>query len=181
MRYLDVNRLNELYTRLEQQALDDFRREGFAEAPRLVRSVDLRYVGQNWELSVALPGGELTGADFEKAADLFASEHERFYGYSIPGEELELLAVNVAAVGSRHEIELPKIGTGSGPDPIDRRGAVFDANEGRIETAVYRRDDFTAGATIDGPAIVGQNDATTLIPPGSTARVDEYGNLLITV
>lgn len=181
MRYLDVGKLNELFGNVERRALDDFRREGFGEAPRLLRSVDLRYVGQNWELSVALPGDELTEADFEKAALLFAAEHERFYGYSIPGEELELLAVNVAAVGSRHEIELPKIGAGTARDPIDRRGVVFDASEGRLDTAVYSRDDFPAAATIDGPAIVGQNDATTLIPPGSTAQVDDYGNLLITV
>jgi N-methylhydantoinase A len=181
LRFLDLGRANELFAGLERQALADFRREGFAEVPRLVRSIDARYVGQNWELTVAMPGGELRREDFEQAAALFEQEHERFYGYSIPGEELELLTFNVAAVGSRHTVEFPRVEPGPPPEPIDRRPVVFRAEEGPLETAIYRRETFPSGAVIDGPAIVGQVDATTLVPPGTAARVDEYGNLLIAV
>jgi N-methylhydantoinase A len=181
LRFLDLDRANELFAGLEQQALADFRREGFDEVPRLVRSIDMRYVGQNWELTVAMPGGALRNEDFEQAAALFEQEHERFYGYSIPGEELELLTFNVAAVGSRHSVEFPRLVPGPLPDPIDRRPVVFRADEGAVETAIYRRETFPAGITIEGPAIVGQVDATTLVPPGTAARVDEYGNLLIAV
>lgn len=180
LRFLDLGRANELFEALERRALDDFRREGFAEAPRLVRSTDMRYVGQNWELSVAMPGGTLGSEDFERAATLFEREHERFYGYSIPGEEIELLTFNVAAVGARHTVELPRIEPGPAPAPIDRRGVVFRADDGPVETAVYRRETFPAGCQVQGPALIGQIDATTLLPPGSSARVDEYGNLLIT-
>lgn len=181
MRFLDLERVNSLFAELEQRAVDDFRREGFEEPPALVRSIDMRYVGQNWELSVSMPGGELTKADFERSAKLFEEEHERFYGYSIPGEELELLSFNVAAVAVRHEVELPRLEPGPAPEPIDRRGVVFEADAGAVETAIYRRDSFPAGIEIEGPALVGQVDATTLIPPGSVARVDEYGNVLITI
>ncbi|MCL4288855.1 MAG: hydantoinase/oxoprolinase family protein [Thermoleophilia bacterium] len=180
LRFLDLGRANELFEALERRALDDFRREGFAEAPRLVRSTDMRYVGQNWELSVAMPGGTLGSEDFERAATLFEREHERFYGYSIPGEEIELLTFNVAAVGARHTVELPRIEPGPAPAPIDRRGVVFRADDGPVETAVYRRETFPAGCQVQGPALIGQIDATTLLLPGSSARVDEYGNLLIT-
>jgi N-methylhydantoinase A len=141
----------------------------------------MRYVGQNWELAVSMPGAELTREDFARAEKLFEQEHERFYGYSIPGEELEMLTFNVAAVGKRHTIKLPRLEPGPAPEPIDHRRVVFNAEDGQVETAVYRRDTFPAGATIEGPAIVGQVDATTLLPPGSRARVDDYGNLHITV
>ncbi len=57
----------EVFGALEQRAADDFRAEGFAEAPQLVRSIDMRYVGQNWELNVPMPGGELTADDFAAA------------------------------------------------------------------------------------------------------------------
>jgi len=181
LRQLDLARANELFAALERRALEDFRREGFTEAPRLVRSIDVRYVGQNWELTVAMPGGELTRADFEQAAETFGEEHERFYGYSIPGEELELLTFNVAAVGTRHTVELPRIETGSLPDPIARRPVIFTAEDGPVETAVYRRESLPAGVELEGPAIVGQVDATTLLPPGAVARIDEHANLLITV
>lgn len=181
MRYLDVEKASEIFSGLEQQALDDFRHEGFDEAPQLLRSIDLRYVGQNWELNVAIPAGAVTEAEFDAAAKLFEEEHERFYGYSIPGEELEVLTFNVAAVGTRHAVELPRLAEGDAPQPLERRGAVFDAEAGPVETAVYDRDAFVAGMEIEGPAIVGQNDATTLLPPGSTTSVDEYGNLLVRV
>jgi N-methylhydantoinase A len=181
MRFLDLERVNELFRRLEQRAVDDFRAEGFTEPPRLVRSIDVRYVGQNWELSVPMPGGELTAADFERAERLFEEEHQHFYGYSIPGEELELLTFNLAAAGTRHSIELPRIPSGGAPEPIARRGVVFQAADGPVETAVYRRDTVPAGAEIQGPAIVGQVDATTLLPPGASARVDDLGNLTVTV
>jgi len=128
-----------------------------------------------------MPGGELTRADFEQAAQTFGEEHERFYGYSIPGEELELLTFNVAAVGTRHTVELPRIETGPAPDPIARRPVVFRADDGPVETAVYRRESLPAGVELAGPAIVGQVDATTLLPPGAVARVDEHANLLIQV
>jgi N-methylhydantoinase A len=181
MRDMDIDAVNEVFQALEARAARDFRQEGFVEAPRLVRSVDVRYVGQNWELNVPLPGGELTDRDIAAGAKSFEDEHERFYGYSIPGEELELLTFNVAAVGTRHSVELPKLAGGPQPEPIDRRPVVFVADEGAVETAVYDRSSFRAGTEIAGPAVVGQVDATTLLSPGSVGRVDEYGNLMITV
>jgi N-methylhydantoinase A len=181
LRFLDVDRANSIFSELERKALDDFEREGFTEPPRLLRAIEVRYVGQNWELAVELPGGELTVEDFARATELFQAEHERFYGYSIPGEELEVLTFNVAAVGSRYAIELSTIEPGPMPEPVDIRGVVFDAASGPVETAVYRRETMPAGCSIEGPAVVGQVDATTLLPPGSTGRVDSYGNLLVTV
>ena len=181
MRDLDIDAVNDVFQALEARGARDFRQEGFVEAPRLVRSVDVRYVGQNWELNVPLAGGQLTAGDIAAGAKSFEDEHERFYGYSIPGEELELLTFNVAAVGTRHSVELPKLAGGPQPEPIDRRPVVFMADEGAVETAVYDRSSFRAGTEIAGPAVVGQVDATTLLPPGSVGRVDEYGNLMITV
>ena len=92
-----------------------------------------------------------------------------------------MLTFTVAAVGTRHPIELPRIAPGRVPEPVARHGVIFSAGDGPVETAVYRREDFPAGIQIEGPAIVGQVDATTLVPPGAVARVDELANLLITV
>ena len=64
MSRLDVDAAREVFAALEQRAAEDFRAEGFSEAPQLVRSIDMRYVGQNWELNVSMPGGELTADDF---------------------------------------------------------------------------------------------------------------------
>jgi N-methylhydantoinase A len=181
MRQLDLERTNAVFADLEAQAAGDFEREGFSEPPLVSRSVDLRYVGQNWELSVGLPPGPLSSEDFERAEREFETEHERFYGYSIEGEELEVLTFKLSAVATHHSLRLPRLPARAAAMPIGHRAVVFDADAGPVETALYQREALPAGCAIEGPALIGQVDATTLIPPGSSARVDDYGNLHITV
>jgi len=181
MRYLDLDRVNEIFAGLEQQAADEFRKEGFASAPLLSRTIDLRYVGQNWELSVELPGGTLTRADLDTAAQRFHDEHERVYGYALPEEELEILTFSLTAVGTRHTLDLPEIPEGPAPEPIGTRDVFFSGSEEAVTTPLYWRGDLPANTTINGPALVGQLDTTTLLPPGSTATTDSYGNLHVTV
>ncbi len=181
MSRLDVDRINELFSGLEQQATDEFRAEGFATAPVLTRRIDLRYVGQNWELTVDVPGGTLTTADLEAAAQHFHDEHHRVYGYSLPEEELEILTFSLTAIGSRGALDLPTIDDGPAPDPIGRRSVWFSGFKEPLDTPLYWRGDLTSTTTIEGPALVGQLDTTTLLPPGSVTTVDTYGNLHVTV
>ena len=181
MRHLDLARVNEIFETLDRQAGDEFLAEGFVEPPLVRRAIDLRYVGQNWELSLELPAGTLEQQDFTDVEERFAAEHERFYGYHLPGEELEILTFKLAALGTRHELELPRLAAGPLPDPVARRGVVFSGDDVAVDTPLYRREELPADARITGPALVGQVDATTLLPPGSESRVDEYGNLHVTI
>ena len=181
MRHLDLERVHRIFEALERQAAEEFAAEGFTEPPLVQRAVDLRYVGQNWELSLDLPSGALSRDDFVDVEDRFAAEHERFYGYHLPGEELEVLTFKLAALGTRHELELPRVESGSPPAPIARRAVVFSGDTAPVETPLYRREELPAGGTIAGPALIGQIDATTLLPPGSDGRIDEYGNLHVTI
>ena len=181
MRHLDLDRVNQIFEALERQAAGEFVAEGFSEPPLVRRAVDLRYVGQNWELSLELPAESLTREDFTDVEERFAAEHERFYGYHLPGEELEILTFKLAALGTRHELELPRVAEGPAPEPIARRAVVFSGDDAPVDTPLYRREELPAEFTIAGPALIGQIDATTLLPPGSEARVDEYGNLHVTI
>lgn len=181
MRHLDLDRVNRIFEALERQATGEFVAEGFSEPPLVRRAVDLRYVGQNWELSLELPAESLTREDFTDVEERFAAEHERFYGYHLPGEELEILTFKLAALGTRHELELPRVAEGPAPEPIARRAVVFSGDDAPVDTPLYRREELPAEFTIAGPALIGQIDATTLLPPGSEARVDEYGNLHVTI
>ena len=140
----------------------------------------MRYVGQSWELDVALPGGTLTAEDFADAVARFDAEHERFYGYANAGEECELLHFNLTATATHDEVALPKIGPAPDPVPLARRDVFFGAGEANpVPTPVYRREELGIGAVLEGPAIIGQLDSTTLVPPAATATVDAFGNLLI--
>jgi N-methylhydantoinase A len=182
MRFLDIDRVNEIFAALERQAAEEFRAEGFTEPPLLTRTVDVRYVGQNWELGIDVPVGRVaTLQDFLDVGERFASEHERFYGYDLPGEELEILTFKLSAVGSRHELPLPTVPTTGDAAPIGRRAIVFADSLEPVETPLFRRETLPAGTGIAGPALIGQVDSMTLLPPGSDARVDEFGNLHVTI
>jgi N-methylhydantoinase A len=130
---------------------------------------------------VRLPGGELRIEDLVQATEHFAAEHERFYGYHLPGEELEILTFKISAVGTRHDLAVPHLAEGPMPDPIGTRAVVFSDSTEAVDTPLYDREILPAKATISGPALLGQTDSTTLLPPGSTARVDEHANLHITI
>ena len=173
MRDLDLDRVSAIFGDLEGQAVEEFRHENFREAPVLSRAIDVRYVGQNWELEIPVPGGETREADFDEVARRFADEHERFYGYHLPGEELEILTFKVSAIGSRHELALPRIASGATPAPIARRPVVFADGVEPVETPLYRREALPAGADDRGAGARGtgrRDDAAAARERGARRR-----------
>ncbi|MFN8524822.1 MAG: hydantoinase/oxoprolinase family protein [Chloroflexota bacterium] len=156
--------------------------EGFGRADRLLsRWVAMRYRGQNHELSVAMPPGPITAETVVAVVEGFYAEHERAYGYAVRGEPTELVTFRVEAVGLMPKAPLAAEPLGS-EEPeagatIGHRQVQFEG--GAACVPVYSREGLRAGNRIDGPAIVEQLDATTVLLPEQTARVDGYRNLLI--
>jgi len=93
-------------------------------------------------------------------------------------DDVEIVTLRVAAVGAveKPRQPVPPPGDGSAPVPIGDREVYFDGAFRR--TALYDRAGLARGATFDGPAIVNEEGATTVIPPGFVARIDDYGNLV---
>ena len=159
----------------------DFRHEGFDEAPRLVRSIDMRYVGQNWELDVPMPRRRADRRRLRRLrAALFEAEHERFYGYSIPGEELELADVQRRC---RRDAAYDRAAAAR-DGPAARAARAPRAVDASRRTRVRSRPPSTtatrsgAGTEIDGPGAWSvRSTRRRSLPPGSDGRVDEYGNL----
>ncbi|QDL94684.1 hydantoinase/oxoprolinase family protein (plasmid) [Paroceanicella profunda] len=140
---------------------------------RAEASADMRYAGQAYELRVPLAGLALTAPEITQA---FHREHERIYGFRDTGAEVELGTARLAVIGLTPDLDAPDWPAGSGAPaptghrPLFRRGAW-------VEAAVYRREALGAGHALCGPAIVEQDDTTTVILPGWYARVDSAGNL----
>jgi N-methylhydantoinase A len=159
-------------------ALQELHRRGEAEmkAEGIERSrtkasdfVDLRYRGQSYELTVPY------GARF---VDAFHRLHERRYGYSAPGREVELVNVRTVFTGRTAKPKFRRASRQSRkPVPLEMRPVWFDGK--RIRTAVYDREKLGFGHRFDGPAIVGEYSSTTLVPPGFRCVVDEYLNLVL--
>ena len=154
------------------------------EARRVARTVDMRYAGQNYELSVPLPDGPVTMAILDALAAGFAAAHERMYGFIAEGETVQLVTYRVEATGV-----VPKAAFRAAPDAgpdasaavVGRRDVWLPEAGSFVSCPVYDREKLRPGNRIEGPAIVEQMDATTVVLPDMTAYVEPYLNLVLEV
>ncbi len=158
------NTLADLRKRLEgmlAQARADLRGEGIASsAMTFMPSVDMRYVGQSFELNIPY------GKNLVKA---FHSAHEARYGHAFQERSAEIVTVRLQAVGS---VEKPVIGA----EPVQTQPAVPLQQKNGL--TFYDREALLPGMTFAGPALVFQLDSTVYVAPGWVARVDAYRNLI---
>ncbi len=158
-------------------------REGVAVADRrMARVLDLRYHGQSHELPVPLPSGPLTPADVDRVREAFHAAHERAYGYAAREDTVELVNVRLTAIGVSPKPRRPALprATGDFTSAIKgHRPVWFAETHGFARCAVVDRGHLAWGHVVPGPAAIEEMDATTLVHPGSRARVDEHGNLLL--
>lgn len=175
--------LEHAFADLRDQADTWFADEEIVPAAReLSRSVDMRYAGQNYELPIAVPEGPLTGATLDVLAERFVAAHRQRYGFIADGEPVQLVTFRIEAVGLVRKAAFQPH-EDSGPDAsaaiIDKRDMWLAEAGGFVSCPVYDRDRLDAGNRISGPAIIEQMDATTIVPPGMTARVEPYLNLIL--
>jgi N-methylhydantoinase A len=160
-----------------------FAHEGIAAADRrLARTADMRYHGQNYELAVAVPDGPVTAATMGVLAAGFADIHRQRYGFAAADDPVQIVTLRVEATGTVRKAELrahPEAGPEAGAAIVQRRPVWLAEAAGAVDTPVYAREGLRPGNRFAGPAIVEQMDATTLVPPGMTARVDAYLNLVL--
>ncbi len=131
----------------------------------------MRYAGQNYERDVPLPPGPLDERALAAAFAAFHALHHEVYGYSFPGETIELIHANVTALGPGRAA---RAGVAAGGRRCRRRASVRERPLRRrraIATPVYRRETLPAGAVLRGPAVVEELDSTTLVLPGQELRV----------
>ena len=175
--------ITEAFGGLTARAEHWFAEEGIApEAGRITRTVDMRYAGQNYELPVTLPEGRVTAAALDALAAGFAAAHQRMYGFIAEGETVQLVTFRVEAAGVVRKAEFqprPEGGADASSAIIGTRQVWLPEAGGFVACPVYDREKLDAGNRIDGPAIVEQMDATTVILPGMTGRVEPYMNLIL--
>lgn len=146
-----------------------------AEDSRVILSLDMRYVGQNYELPVEVTG-DLDDAEALRAA--FMDEHLRAYGHADPDAPVEIVNVRAKAVAHLQQGESDLTGPAECGDPQETVPVWF-AEAAPVDTPVWDRTDLPVGTTLRGPAIITQFDATTVVPPGARVTVDPALNLLM--
>jgi N-methylhydantoinase A len=163
--------LQPYFAELETKASAEFRSEGLLGIS--ARAVDLRYAGQGYELNV--PAGP-------KMLESFHAAHRKRYGHADENRIVEVVNVRVRMTASAEKIELPrksKAGSDFAHAVLKKKRVIFDGKW--LETPVLDRERLVPGNRFEGPAIVHEYSATTVVPPGCRAEVDEYSNVVIEV
>ena len=177
---LDAAELEEAWATLEGEGREVLAREGVAEDKMILRRVvDARYLGEAHEVQVSVSEAHLDDPALAALVDRFHDVHERVYGYAYRGEQpVELVNLRVQAVGVVHRPALaPAAGGSATPDPAGSRSVHFGGEA--LETPIYRRADLGANAAVGGHAIVEEFGSTTVVFPGWSLRVDDFGNLML--
>lgn len=178
---LDVAAVARIFDDLQAEAGAALAREGFDTAQqRFVRTADLRYVGQAFEVRVDVPAGPLTPAATNAVAAAFHDEHRTRYGYDFRNDQrqpVEWVNLRVTGVGPIRRPEIAEIAPGGGAEASSLRPVYFDA---WTDTAVFDRAALGAGDVVPGPAVIEEFGSTLPLYPGFQAVVDRFGNLIIT-
>lgn len=183
---LDIDQLASVYADLGEQAVDALTREGFApESHQLVRTADLRYFGQAFEVRVPVDDGPLTQELADRVAQRFHAEHRALYGYDFdgnPDQQVEWVNLRVSGIGpiQRPELTPEPLQQDPQPAPTSHREVCFDPDLGRVRTPVYWREDLAPGTRLVGPAIIEEFGSTVPVHPGFVVRIDEYRNIIVT-
>ncbi len=181
--HLDLDRVRGAYAALEALARTALDGEGFPRAQqRLLRTADLRYAGQAFEVRVPVTDAALDAAAAEEVARAFHETHRRLYGYDFaddPRQAVEWVNLRVSGVGPIRRpdlVELPA-GTGGTDRAVTGTRPVFFADW--IDTPTYDRSLLGRGDVVAGPAIIEEFGSTVPVHPGFAATVDAHGNLLL--
>jgi N-methylhydantoinase A len=168
---LDPAEAEQVFAGLERDGREELRAEGLpAERIEFVRQVDLRYVGQSYELTI--PAGD-------GLVDRFHAEHDRVYGFAAPQERIEVVSLRLTSIGRIDKPAPPPLERGPLPEPKEQRPVYFAEADGFVDCPVHDRYALPAGAELAGPAIVEEFDSATVVHPGFVLRVDDTGNLII--
>jgi N-methylhydantoinase A len=179
----NLTSINQGFAQLRERARAWLKGEAAADARATYEwSVDLRYVGQNFELILACNSDQLDAEGLTSLVSGFHVRHREFYGYDMPGQPVELVNLRLVVTVARASPPQQRAITGGNVVQalMESRGVWF-SETGFTPTPIYARDLLPAGTQFDGPLIVEQMDATTVVPPKAQFRVDATGTMHLTL
>jgi N-methylhydantoinase A/oxoprolinase/acetone carboxylase beta subunit len=182
---LDTSALQEKFEELEDQARAQLEEDGIPLDSMLIQRVaDCRYLGQGYELRVDVASGAIEDEWAENLRTSFHDIHEREYSRRFEESDIEVPNIRVRGIGLMPRLETPEVehGPESSEEALRYERDAWFRVQGeltQVPTRFYERSALKAGNRLTGPAIVNQYDSTTVIPPGISAHVDRFGNIVI--
>ncbi len=183
---LTAEQAEAIYRELEERARQELSAEGMEAADaRFSREIDLRYTGQGYELRTPLEGlfsGSLSARTLLAVRERFDERHAQIHGHAARNRAVEVVSYRLRVRVPVPKYQMQQEQAGRPHDVNKAQKGVRDLHlngEAAVRATLFERDRLDVGATLAGPAIVEQFDATTVIPPGWTGRVDPYRNLVL--
>ncbi len=179
--------VEEIYLELEAKAQAELSAEGLQAGDAcLTREIDLRYAGQGYELRTPLEGlftGRLSAESLRAVRTRFDERHAQIHGHAAKNQAVEVVSyrLRLRVAVPKYQPQPESAQAATRPISVSAKGKrkLHMSGAFAVEAAVYERDRLDIGVVIAGPAIVEQFDATTVIPPGWSGRVDAYRNLML--
>ena len=180
---LDYGKLNKEMDSLADKAVQTLKNEGIEEKDMVIQKlIDVKYWSQSTHFTVNTPPGKIK--DLKVITKNFLAAMKAKFGYTLPPGyvEIEVANLRVIATGVVDKPEVAKI-TRSGDIKKAKKKPrkVWYKDYGFVDAEIYERALMPVGATFEGPAIVEQPDTTTVIPPKTHCKIDDYGNIVIKV
>ena len=181
----DPDEMLRAYTAMEAKAIAQLREEKIPEDVIEIQwTADLRYSGQAYELNVPVPrNGKLTRKDIEATVARFHALHQKVYEYSSTDEPVDIINVRLVGIGQVPDVKLPRHKRDVASPRAARKGtrSVYFEGRGFIKVPVYERDLLKPGNLVKGPCMIEEIISSTVVIPGATAKVDIWGNVIITL
>jgi N-methylhydantoinase A len=176
----DLGELTGVWRELEERLRTTFAEEGIEETKlALVRTADMRYAGQEHTVNVPIPPGELGESERAEIESRFHELHEQLYTFR-QSSPIEFVNFRLSGLGEVRKPELRAIASNGKVGGALKGTRDVDFDElGRHESRIYERERLGAGAELEGPAIIEEPAASTVVFPGQRLRVDELGNLIV--
>jgi len=167
----------------EREAVEALAEEGIErDRGRIEHALDIRYVGQEYTLTIPLlSAAEPRRPSFhDDLARRFDEAHDQSFGHANPGAPVELVTLRSTGLGDLGRVQPQRLELVTGAAyEYEERPIVFGRHE--RSARIVRRDALVPGAVVDGPAVIVEATATTVVPPGSTLEMDDFGHLSISV
>jgi N-methylhydantoinase A len=174
----DVAAVNGLLDDMRQEAEAAVAKGSFGAPVTETRTAYMRYVGQGHEIPVPLPNHTLGSEDITLIRDRYDQEYARFFDRPVPGSDVEIMSYAVVVTTVTAEVTVPSRNQALSTTQVEpvRTQPVRDTTTGEVSPwAIYNRTDLTPWVTITGPAIVAEDETSTLIGPGWNATINGLG------
>lgn len=179
---LELNEMMAEWNEIESEAYQQFENEGILKEDVVFnRFADMRYLGQEHTVKVPVPNGDWSEKDVEVIVEKFHQLHEQNYTFRLDDSGTEIVNIHVTAFGKVEKPVIQKIDRNTTLEDakIETRNVYFENPKGWVQTDVYQRELLPVNTIVQGPVIVEEKAAVTVIYKGQTLMVDDYGNLII--